>query len=45
MELQTFEGIGDRYNGVTIDSQKEPCDSNQFLSKLQGKKKHVIISQ
>ncbi|CAK1596094.1 unnamed protein product [Parnassius mnemosyne] len=34
METNTFEGVLDRYNGITVDSQKESCESSQFLSRL-----------
>lgn len=37
MESTTFEGVSDRYNGITVDSQEEPCEPNNFLNKLQGK--------
>lgn len=37
MATKTFEGVLDRYNGITVDSQKEPCESSDFLSKLTGK--------
>ncbi|XP_063361694.1 uncharacterized protein LOC134650692 [Cydia amplana] len=29
-----FNGVIDRYNGVTIDSQKEPCDPSLFPTQL-----------
>lgn len=37
MESTTFEGVSDRYNGITVDSQEEPCETNDFLNKLKGK--------
>lgn len=37
MESTTFIGVTDRYNGVTVDSQEEPCATNQFLNQLNGK--------
>lgn len=36
METKTFEGTIDRYNGVTIDSQEEPCGYSNFKDKLTG---------
>lgn len=32
-----FEGKTDRYNGVTVDSQQEPCGQEQFPSRLVSK--------
>lgn len=37
MESITFEGETDRYNGVTVDSQKEPCEISRLLTQLNGK--------
>ncbi|CAH0719391.1 unnamed protein product, partial [Brenthis ino] len=34
MTTQTFQGVIDRYNGITVDSLEEPCEPNQFLDKL-----------
>ncbi|XP_046959400.1 nudix hydrolase 8-like [Vanessa cardui] len=34
MSSKTFQGVVDRYNGVTVDSHEEPCDPNQFLNQL-----------
>ncbi|XP_063824909.1 uncharacterized protein LOC135074522 [Ostrinia nubilalis] len=34
METVTFLGTVDRYNGVTVDSQKEPCESNNFKRQI-----------
>ncbi|KAL0892999.1 hypothetical protein ABMA27_014664 [Loxostege sticticalis] len=34
METQTFQGTVDRYDGVTINSQEEPCESNIIKKKL-----------
>ncbi|KPJ02780.1 PREDICTED: nudix hydrolase 8-like [Papilio xuthus] len=34
MASKTFEGVLDRYNGITVDSQKEQCDITDFQSKL-----------
>ncbi|KAF9824607.1 hypothetical protein SFRURICE_004064 [Spodoptera frugiperda] len=34
MESKTFEGVTDRYNGITVDSQKEPCEIDQLLNQL-----------
>lgn len=31
-----FRGQGDRYDGVTIDSRNEPCDSAVFPNRLEG---------
>lgn len=36
MESKTFEGVTDRYNGITVDSQKEPCEIDQLLNQLNG---------
>ncbi|KAJ8730136.1 hypothetical protein PYW07_017174 [Mythimna separata] len=30
----TFKGDSDRYNGITVDSQKEPCEISQLLNQL-----------
>lgn len=36
----TFEGVVDRYNGVTVDSSVEICTSNEeFSFKLDGRYK------
>lgn len=37
MASQTFKGEQDRYNGITVDSQEEPCETSQFLNQLNGK--------
>ncbi|XP_053608086.1 uncharacterized protein LOC128673934 [Plodia interpunctella] len=29
-----FQGIEDRYNGITVDSEKEPCEGDVFIHKL-----------
>ncbi|CAD0199170.1 unnamed protein product [Chrysodeixis includens] len=34
MESTTFEGVSDRYNGITVDSKEEPCEIDNFLDKL-----------
>ena len=31
-----FQGQEDRFNGITVDSNKEPCDVSTFIKKLQG---------
>lgn len=40
---KTFQGVQDRYNGITVDSQEEPCEPNQFLNQLIGKYRNVVI--
>lgn len=37
-KLDIFRGVSDRYNGLTIDSNVEPCTSDDFSNKLNGKK-------
>ncbi|KAI5651829.1 NUDIX domain-containing protein [Phthorimaea operculella] len=34
METKTFQGVGDRYGGVTVDSLEEPCETSMFLNQL-----------
>ncbi|CAH2037556.1 unnamed protein product, partial [Iphiclides podalirius] len=34
MDTILFEGVLDRYNGITVDSQKEPCETDQFINQL-----------
>ncbi|XP_049868923.1 uncharacterized protein LOC126368807 [Pectinophora gossypiella] len=34
MTTQTFQGVVDRFKGITVDSQEEPCETNQFLKRL-----------
>ncbi|CAH2106450.1 unnamed protein product [Euphydryas editha] len=34
MSSETFQGVVDRYNGITVDSHDEPCETNQFLDRL-----------
>ncbi|XP_045771623.1 nudix hydrolase 8-like [Maniola jurtina] len=33
-DVKTFQGVIDRYNGITVDSQDEPCDQDQFTAQL-----------
>ncbi|XP_034830354.1 uncharacterized protein [Maniola hyperantus] len=33
-DVKTFQGVLDRYNGITVDSQDEPCDPDQFSTRL-----------
>ena len=37
---QIFQGQEDRFNGITVDSSKEPCDVGIFTKMLQGKLIH-----
>ncbi|KAG6442355.1 nudix hydrolase 8 [Manduca sexta] len=34
MESKIFQGVIDRYNGITVDSLEEPCENNIFPTKL-----------
>lgn len=34
MPSDTFQGVVDRYNGVTVDTLIEPCETNQFIDRL-----------
>ncbi|XP_021189701.3 uncharacterized protein LOC110375774 [Helicoverpa armigera] len=34
MGSKIFNGETDRYNGITVDSQKEPCDVSELLDQL-----------
>lgn len=34
--MKMFEGVIDRYNGVTVDSQIEPSETVEFFDRLQG---------
>ncbi|CAH0701239.1 unnamed protein product [Spodoptera exigua] len=34
MGSKTFEGVTDRYNGITVDSQEEPCEIDQLSNQL-----------
>lgn len=34
MATKIFQGVIDRYNGITVDSQLETCESNQFSDQL-----------
>lgn len=40
----TFEGVTDRYNGITVDSQKEPCEINMLLNQLNGKLNFIFCA-
>ncbi|KAI8435933.1 hypothetical protein MSG28_004101 [Choristoneura fumiferana] len=42
MSSKIFEGVLDRYNGVTVDSQQEPCDIDNFLDQLKDSHKKWI---
>uniref|UniRef100_A0A1Y1LNX9 Pre-nudix hydrolase domain-containing protein n=1 Tax=Photinus pyralis TaxID=7054 RepID=A0A1Y1LNX9_PHOPY len=33
--IQPFKGLTDRFNGVTVDSQKENCELPNFLATLE----------
>lgn len=37
MTSKTFQGSADRYGGITIDSEKESCEPDQFQKHLTGK--------
>lgn len=37
MTSKAFEGSADRYGGITIDSEKEPCEPDEFLKQLSRK--------
>lgn len=42
--MDTFQGVVDRYNGVTVDTREEPYNSEQFHNKLIGNKlKYYIL--
>lgn len=44
--LSTFEGVEDRYNGITVDSAKEECHIEDFSKKLDGTfSSKIIVSQ
>lgn len=34
-----FRGQGDRYDGITVDSKREPCDSAIFPDRLEGQQR------
>ena len=36
MSAKCFEGQLDRYNGIIVDSIKEPCKSDVFSNRLKG---------
>lgn len=35
-KMSNFQGVEDRYNGITVDSSIENCSSQEFSNKLQG---------
>lgn len=37
MTQRIFKGHNDHYNGVTIDSAEEACDSKIFVQRLKGR--------
>lgn len=37
MTSNTFEGVTDRYEGITVDSEQEPCPDTEFSNRLAGK--------
>lgn len=34
----SFQGKEDHYQGITVHSEKEPCEGDEFANKLQSKK-------
>lgn len=43
-QQDVFHGKGDRYDGITVDSKNEPCDSVIFPGRLEGHKRFIIFS-
>jgi len=38
MAKQIFQGHSDHYNGITIDSIEETCDTPAFVQRLKGRR-------
>lgn len=34
----SFQGKEDHYQGITVHSEKEPCEADEFANKLQSNK-------
>lgn len=43
MNTDTFKGLADRYDGVTVDTQEEPCEKTLLSPKITGRYHQLFL--